>query len=111
MMCGAAAADDDDTDTIPIMYDNDGDDDDVHGGTERQGKKGEKGGREREREREGEPTTELSRPLPMDRVGGSGAAESSVVSHAQMTLLVGAECCCREGRKEGRMEGRKDDGK
>ena len=110
MMCAAAADDDDDDagdtdDTIPIMYDNDGDDDDVHGGTERQGKKGEKGGRE------GEPTTELSRPLPMDRVGGSGAAESSVVSHAQMTLLVGAECCCREGRKEGRMEGRKDDGK
>ena len=56
MMCAAAAADDDDDgdagdtdDTIPIMYDNDGDDDDVHGGTERQGKKGEKGGRERGR--------------------------------------------------------------
>ena len=46
----------------------------------------------------------------MDRVDGAAAAtaESSVVVHAQMTLLVGAECCCREGGREGGREGRKE---
>ena len=75
------------------MYDNDDD----RGGTEKQGKKG-----ERKEGSEGGLTTELSRPLPMDRDGGGG-----VVSRCARTNdFIGGR-----GMPLRRRGGRGDDGK
>ena len=80
------------------MYDNDDDRD--RGGTEKQGKKG-----ERKEGSEGGLTTELSRPLPMDRVGGGGGG--GVVSRrARTNDFIGGR-----GMPLRRRGGRGDDGK